>query len=225
MRMSSQYAKSPLISLLESGRKEIVKKGHIVSGLDDRNLLHLITSGYVKRYMITSEGTHSIQVIYGPGDILPLTPVYQMVFNMNIYRGQETYYYEAIGDAELRSVNQTTLAKAINDNPLIYRDLFYAAGMRLNSYIHRMEDTSMNEIHRRIAHLLLYLGAEFGEATPEGVKILLPLTHQLIGEILDLARETVTRRMAILENSNMIIAGRHIIISDEERLKQESFGM
>lgn len=220
--MAYSNVSNPLHKLILTGKQQFVTKGAIVSGLGDASQLHLIAEGYVKRYMITSDGERSIQVIYGPGDILPLTPVYKAVFDMNIYRGSETYYYEAITRTSLYSIELSVLMRATEQNPLLYKDMFFAAGVRLNSYIHRLEDTSLGEVHRRIAHLLLYFADQFGKQGPGGIRIDLPVTHQLLAETLNLARETITRRLAKLEDEGLIVGGRNILIKDIDRLKEEA---
>ncbi len=223
--MSYERQDTPLYQLFLSGKRQIVPKGEIVHGFEDRTLLHLIKSGYIKRYMIQNDGSRNIQVIYGPDDIVPLTPVYNAIFGLKIYRGPETYFYETITDVALYSINHETLVVAIEKDPTLYKDLFYAAGVRLNSFIHRLEDASITGSHRRVAHLLVYLADMFGTATKDGgIIINLPLTQQTIAEILGLARETVTHSIVNLRDKGLLVASdKRITLPDPNKLQSEAY--
>ncbi len=220
--MEYDKTSSPLYKLLLGGKQINLPKGQVVSAFEDRAMLHLIKSGYIKRYLISSDGTKGIQVIFGPNDIVPLTPVYKTIFKMEMYSGPVQYYYEAMTDIKIYSVSQSTLLEAIEKDPLIYRDLFYAAGMRLNSYIHRLESMSTRAAHRKVAHQLAYLAEVFGVESHDGIAITVPLTHQNIGDMLNLARETVTHCMNRLQEKGLITGGKHIVVLDLEKLKLRS---
>lgn len=224
MHMSYERHDSPLHQLLLSGKKQALPKGVIVHGFEDRTLVHLIRSGYVKRYMIQADGSRNIQVIYGPNDIVPLTPVYNAIFSLKIYRGPETYYYETMTDVGLYTISHETLMEAASKDPLIYKDLFHEAGVKLNSFIHRLEDASITGSHRRIAHLLAYLADIFGKRNKDGsITIDLPLTQQTVAEILSLARETVTHSIIRLREKGLLeVSGKKFTIPDLEKLQREA---
>ena len=217
--MSYIRSDSALYKLLLTGKHYSLPKGQVVSAFED-NTLYLIQSGYIKRYLINTEGELGIQVIYGPGDIFPLTPVYKEAFAMDIYSGPEDYYYEAMTKLEIFAMSQTDVQKAVDANPVIYKDLFYAAGQRLNSYIHRMESLYTKGAQLKIAHQLVYLAQSFGVDTPEGIALELPLTHKDLGDVLGVARETVTRQMNDLVNLGILKPGRALVIKDMAQLKQ-----
>jgi len=216
--MNYDMSHAPLHELLLQGRQYKLPKGQLVQSFGDHSSLHTIEAGYIKRYLITSDGKKSVQNLYGPGDVFPMTPVYKAVFGIDVYRGPEQYYYEAVADLTIRSLNMEQVLTALNADPLLYRDLFYASGVRLNSYIHRMEDRSLHSSLYRIAHLLNFLGLHFGTTTADGLLIQLPLTHQVIGELLDLTRETVSRDIAKLRERGIIDGTKNIIILDRGRL-------
>lgn len=211
---------SPLYKLLLEGRQLKLAKGQVIGAFYNTPMLHLVKTGFIKRYLIKDDGSQAIQLIYGPEDVLPMTPVYQQVYQMDIYRGPEVYYYEAMVPVDLYSIHLDTLSQALEVNPLIYKDLFYASGSRLNAYIHSMEDMSLRSVNKRLAHIILFYAERFGESSPEGLKISLPLTHQTLAAVLNLARETITRAVSGLTNKGLIASsGKHIIIPDMEALK------
>ncbi len=183
-------------------------------------LLSVLEAGYVKRYSITDDGGQSVQSVYGPADIFPLTPVFKAIFHQEIYHGREPFYYEPITPVVMHTIDRVALENAVAQDATIYRDLLYVSGTRLGSNIQRLENMSLRVANRKVAHQLVYFADTFGEKTKEGTRILAPLTHQSLADILNLARETVTHCMIRLEAKGLIKVDKHIIVTDIEKLRQ-----
>ncbi len=218
--MNYNWLDSPLCQLLLGGKRLILPKGQVINALGDSTQIHFIKSGYIKRYLITKEGMKGIQVIYGPNDVFPLTPVFRTVYGLSFYSGPEHYYYESMTKIEIYSVEQAALQEALADNPLIYQDLFYAAGLRLNSYIHRLESMALRVANRKVAHQLVHFAEIFGKKDDKCITILVPLTHQSLADVLNLARETVTHCLIRLQEQGLIKIDKQITVLDIEKLKQ-----
>src|SRR5690348_8114558 len=116
--------------LLSSGRHYKLAKHQVFQSSDDRfrPLVNMVKSGYIKRYEIANDGSLSVQAIYGPGDVFPLTLVFKSLFNQNVYDGPEIIYYETITDTELYSQDINLVTEAVKENPMLYRDLLFEAG-------------------------------------------------------------------------------------------------
>lgn len=221
--MDYDTTSSPLRALLSGGRQQRFPKGQVIQFSQDGMILNVLDTGYVKRYSITNEGTQSVQSVYGPGNIFPLTPVFKAALNQDIYHGNEELYYEAITPVIMHSIDKHTLLKALEDEPMLYRDLFYVSGERLGSNIQRLENMSLRVAYRQVAHQLVHYGRKFGEINEQGITILLPLTHQNLANILNLARETVTTCLNRLQEKGIITIAPHIVILDNEKLKREAY--
>lgn len=219
--MSYSLRDSGLHALLYDGKSATLPKGQILQLSNERMLLNVIRSGYIKRYMITNDGSQSVQSVYGPDDVFPLTPVYKLLFDQTIYSGSEVHYYETITPAKVFSIDQMTLEQSVESDPALYRDLLYVAGTRLSSNIQRLENTSLKVANRKVAHQLYYYAGKFGAKTGENVSIMVPLTHQLLADILNLARETVTHCIVKLQEKELIRSEKNIITVDLQGLKQE----
>lgn len=221
--MDDSQPTSPLYKLLlAEGRRLRLPKGQVVSGFEEQSKLYLLRSGYIKRYLLTKEGTKGIQVVFGPNDVFPLTPVYNSLYDLRVYSGAEQYYYESMTPIELYAISQETLREAIDENPLIYRDLFLAAGLRLNSYIHRLESMSLRVANKKVIHQLVFLAEVFGKKTDAGLTITASLTHQDLADILNLARETVSHVLGRLQEKGLIKHDKFITVTDIERLRREA---
>lgn len=221
--MQNKRNLNALSTLLKSGKKISLARGQVIHDPEHKKFLNVVGTGFIKRYSIDNNGAQSIQVIYGPEDVFPLTPVFKTIFDLDLYHGPETFHYEALVDSELYAISQDELRKALKANSNLYKDLLFVSGERLNSNIHRLENISLKTTHRRIAHMLYFAAGAFGEKTKEGLVLTVPLTHQTLADSLSLARETVTRRLARLEEKGLIKVDRHIVIKDLESLKKEAY--
>jgi CRP-like cAMP-binding protein len=208
--------------LLLKGRHYNVPKGQIIQSTEYRRVFNFVAGGYIKRYLISNDGSYGVQVIYGPGDFFPITLAYSSVFDLSINEGPEIYYYEAITNAEIYTIDEAVLKEAVLANPLLYKDLFSIAGKRIHSTLHGLENLTLSNSYHRVAHEVLYMAKKFGEKKSQGTKILVPLTHQDLADLLSLTRETVSAAMVQLRKKKLIITDKNIIVPDMAKLEEEA---
>jgi len=205
------------------GRRFKLSKGQIIQSTDDRRVFNYVTKGYVKRYLISNEGNLGVQVIYGPGDVFPITLAFSILFDQEINESPETYYYESMTEVEIYTINEQDLKDKVEADPSLYRDLMAVAGKRLHSTLHGLENLTLKTSYYRVAHELLYIAQRFSEPTGSGAKILLPLTHQDLADILSLTRETVSTCIVQLREKGLIKTGKNIIVADMKKLEEEAY--
>lgn len=201
-----------------SGSRYRYTRGQSVGSSDQPNMIICLVYGFIKRYMIRNDGTLGAQIVYGPGDVFSLTHVYRELLDQSLYDGKEQYHYTAMCNTEVLRLHSDTLTKAVETNPLIYRDLFSEAGRHLHSCVMSIENMSFPKITQRVAHKLLYFANKFGTLSGNEAAIQVPLTHQELAQLLDTTRESVTRAMVELRRQGLIETERHIVIHDMGRL-------
>ncbi len=211
--------------LQQKGRYFKVPKGQIFQSTDTRLVFNLVKSGYVKRYLITNDGSIKVQGIWGPGDAFPLTIAYKILFGRDIYEGPEVYHYQSMTAMELFTIDQNSLIEFLEeDNPAIVKGLLFEAGRRLQSNIQRLENIGLRASYNRVAHQLLYFAQEFGTKKPNGVHINVPLTHQDLADNLSLTRETVTNSMKKLRGKGLIdTSHQYILVPNMKKLEKEAY--
>ncbi len=209
--------------VLHKARSYKLPKGQIIQSTQDRRVFNFIRAGYVKRYLISNDGSLGVQVIYGPGDFFPITLAFSIIFGQTINSSPETYYYEAITPVELCTVNESVFGEAIEQNPKLYKDLLAISGKRLHSTLHGLENLTLSTSYLRVAHELLYLAKNFGEIKGKTARIIPPLTHQDIADRLSLTRETVSTCIAQLRAKQLISTNKAIVIKDIKQLEAETF--
>ena len=214
-----------LHKLFEKGRLYKIAKGNIVQSSDYRHVINLVKTGFIKRYMIANDGTIGVQSIYGADDVFPLTLIFQTLFEQAIYEGPEVYHYQAMSDAELYAIDKTTLLTAVQEQPVLYKDILQEAGKRFHSNIQHLENIALKGAYNRVAHELVYLGRRYGATGEQGVQIDLPFSHQDLADILSLTRETVSTSIKELRSNGLIKngQGRSIIIPSLAKLEETAY--
>jgi CRP/FNR family transcriptional regulator len=220
--MTDRPHTNELRELLLEGKRNKRSKGQIIQSTDSQRTVNLVTSGYIKRYLISNAGTLGVEVIYGPGNVFPITLMMKALVGLEVNQSPETYYYEAMTDTEFYTIDIAFLVENVKKNPLLYRELLLECGKRLHSTLNGLENVTLRTSYKRVAHQLVYFAEEFGEKKLTGVKIRLPLTHQDLADTLSLTRETVSTCVARLREQKLIKTGRYIMIPDLEKLKEEA---
>lgn len=216
-----------LHELLKGGRHYHIGKQQIIQSTEDREVVNIIKSGFFRKYLITNDGTIGVQIVYGPGDIFPITMLYKRLYNQPLYSGNETFFYEAMCPAEVYTVDVADLIDAIKSDPQLYSDLLQETGRHLEFCINSLENISLRNSEKRIAHMLAYFARKFGVETVKGVRIDMPLTHQNIGEILSITRETVSTNIKTLRDRGLISspggAASAMVVPDLAKLEEDAY--
>ena len=220
----AQTIRSPhLHAVLSQGRLLRFKKGESVSSTAEHDDVMLVVKGYVKRYMITNAGSLGVQILYGPQDVFSLTKVYGQLLHQSLYDGPEVYYYTAVCDTQLYSLQIDTLKEAAEQDPLIYKELFSEAGHHLKTCVHSIENISLGNAYTRVAHQLLFYAKEFGIRSGKEVTLAVPLTHQDIADVLGTSRETVTMAIIKLRDQGIISNNRRFSILNLDALEAAAY--
>jgi CRP/FNR family transcriptional regulator len=212
--------------LLLKGRRYSLNRQQIIQSTEDREVINIIISGFFRKYMINNDGTIGAIIVYGPGDIFPITLMYKKMFSQPLYTGQETYFYEAMSKAEVSTMDAEQLAQMIKQDARLYTSFIQEVGRHLEFCINSIENLMLRNSNKRISHMLIYFAKKFGVKTPDGLKINLPLTHQNIGEVLNITRETVSTNLKDLRMRGLIKidnSTRALIVPSIEKLQAEAY--
>jgi CRP-like cAMP-binding protein len=209
--------------LIESkGKPEKYAAGQVFHSQDFPNRLFVVKKGYVKRYQATDPEHKVIELIYGPGYIIPLSQLYNALFGVNPNPRSFIYIYQAMTDVSLLSISVEDVTRELDEHPELYKDFFYESGLRLRSNIFRLASNAIKDDYKKIAHQLVCLAYEFAEVREDGRKraITLPFPQSSIdiAEQLNISKEVAE---AVLNNlsQNKLIKGNSITILDINLLK------
>jgi len=209
--------------IINNGRSERYDKGKVFHAQSFSRRLFLLSSGYVKRYQVTTR-EKVIELIYGPGDIFPLSQLYKEIFGVEQNEQNFIYVYQAMTDIEIFSLSATAIVKELTKEPLLYIDLYYESGLRLKSNIELLASNSYKDNHLKIAHLLYSLAEGFGEPATikgvRGIKIAVPLEPIDLAEQTNISENDVRAVLdSMIKRKLLHIDGNSILIQNIELLK------
>lgn len=198
-------------------KKLTFKKGETILRVGDNPRgVYFLKKGYVRLYSISEDAQELTLIIFKPEDFFPLI----WAFTGNT---PNQYYLEAMGHVEIQMAPRDEFVKFIKDHGDVLFDLTSRILIRLGGLIERMNYMVFGNAYNKVASIISICGERFGFPEKNGVIIDVALTHKDIADLLGMARETVSIEIKKLEKMGIIgYRGRHIVVKDVERLKEES---
>lgn len=206
----------PLPSFFKSGRAVRFEKNEIVlPDTDDDPDVFYITDGFIKAYSINDEGENYTHLIYGTGEIFPI--------EWAIRNHRRLIFYETLSPCELWKVSREQFIRRIHETSEPFSlALIEQMAEQFNVYADRLDNLEYKSAYERVVYRLLFLASRFGKKDGKKVVIEAPLTHRLIAESINLARESFSREFEKLFDKGLVTTkGSTIIILDVEKLRHE----
>jgi CRP/FNR family cyclic AMP-dependent transcriptional regulator len=159
-------------------------------------LAFLVVEGVVLR--VTSFAGRSAVELLGPGDLLapPLTAADQV-------ESPAVSRYMAHGLASV-AVLDDRFRRAARRWPGIFDCLHECLGRQTHRASRHPATLHLPRVEDRIVALFADLAERFGRMTPDGIVIDLPLTHQVIGDLVASRRPTVSLAMQTLAADGIV---------------------
>lgn len=77
--------------------------------------------------------------------------------------------------------------------------------------------------YKRVAHQLVFLAREYGQEVPEGIKVMIPLRHQDLADLLESTRESITRTLSTLRARGLLAESKDIVVTNLKSLSAEAY--
>lgn len=189
-------------------------KGEIIV-LEDSSLdsLVIINKGRVKAFRHTYEGKEQILYIFSEGDFFG---------EKNLIINQKaTYSVEALEDTNICMISKADFKTLLKDYPAISYKIMEELCNRLIRLENAVESMSVKNVEARISSVLLEFANRYGKPHSKGILVELPLSREGIANYIGLTRETVSRKMSLLQEEGIIemVGNKKIIIIDKEALE------
>lgn len=191
------------------------KKGETILRAEDSPLgVYFLKSGYVHQYIISPSGETFMVHIYKPGSFFPLMWVVNDTPNI--------FHFDSMSTSQIIRAPKDAFTAFLKENPdvLFYATQRLAAG--LSGLVNRVGQLVLDDAYTKTVLLLLYYADNFGEKTPQGIAIQLPLAHREIASWIGTTRETASLQVEHLQKKGIIAAhGRQLVIRDLAQLQKE----
>lgn len=176
------------------------------------NHVYFLKKGVVKISKVTKDGHELTLALLKPGEIFGELEA--------MGEGTRDGQAEAHSDVLICVLNKNDLMNMLKMKPGLGIRLSKLIGFRRHTIESRLENLVFRSIPEKLASILLELLEQFGEESPEGIKINLSLTHQDLANLIGASRPTVSETLIDFKNEGLIdIKGRSIFIRDTARLK------
>lgn len=173
----------------------------------------ILCKGRVKLSINSSEGKTVILRIAEPGEVLGL----HAVVSGQPYQASA----ETLEPCEVNFVRREDFLRFLRDNP--EASLRAAQQLSQNYHVACEQVRSIGLAHSAMGKLagFLLLWAAKGQRTQQGTRVLLTLTHEEIGQMIGLSRETVTRTMGDFKRRQFVASkGATVVIQNKGALEQ-----
>jgi CRP-like cAMP-binding protein len=202
-----------LVELFKSGTKLTYKKGeYIIRPGETPNCVYYIEEGLVKAFNISKYGEENLLIVRKNQEVFPL--IWALT-------GQERdIIYQALTPTLLWRIDRKKYLSYLQNHPKALPPLLDMVTEMYRLHSERILNLAYRTVRERLVSFLLTMEGRFGQKTPDGIIINVPLRHQDIASSINASRETASRELAFLERKGLITNKQlFIIIKDKKGLK------
>ena len=209
-------ASRKLAQFFSGFRRLHYKKGETILRAEEESPgVFYLKRGYVRLYSLSTEGEELTLIIFRPKDIFPL--MWVMTHTPNVY------FLEAMTPVEICRSTKEEFLEFIKTNNNVFFELTGRILVRFGGLLSRMEYLVFGNAYNKVASILLICAERFGRKMGNQIEIQVPLIHKEVASLVGITRETASIELKKLEKRGMIrYRGRHIMIKDPQKLREES---
>ena len=211
--LASQAQLAVLVDTFHRGTRVPYKKGeYIIRPGEFPPGVFYIEKGLVKAYDITKYGEENLLIVRKEHEIFPLIwaltgkerkVIYQALAPTIVWRLDREIFTDYVTDAT------NPLAPVLDMTMEMYR-----------IHSERIFSLEYRTVRERLISFLLIMAKRFGETTPEGILINVPLKQQDIASSINASRETAGRELSMLERKGLISSRQFLItLKDSKALR------
>ncbi len=194
----------------ESSMTTIPKKQVIYFNDDPSRNIYFLKTGKVKLIRVDENGQEMILDIINAGE----------PFGENALFNEERRSDIAVSmdDCLLCSINKDRFEEIARNSPGLNIELVKFVGFRMRKFRHRLEMLTFKDARQRLMELVKELSEQYGRKTGSELFIRNFLTHEEMGELTGLKRQTVSTILNDLKKEGLIRFNRKHIILPEPHL-------
>jgi CRP-like cAMP-binding protein len=204
-------------ALRAEGRRVKFRRGQALFTEGDlAERVFIIERGWVIISSIAPGGREIVLGIRGPGDVIG---------DLSALDGApRSGTALAVGDVEATVTAASVLTRALTDAATAMELLRILAARLRDADRKRLEFAALDTLGR-VAWRLEELGERFGEQTPEGIEVELPLSQEQLASWCGASREATVKALATLRSLGCVATGRrNVLIRDDEALRRHARG-
>jgi len=212
--LTDDSQQAALVNLFHQGTRLVYEKGEFVirPGGPPQGVFYIL-KGLVKAYDITKYGEENLLIIRKPGEIIGLT--------WSITGQDRHIIYATLAKTELLQISREQFTNFVHTNPSAALPLVDMLVDMYRLHSERILNLEYRTVRERLVSFLLSMSRRFGEESPEGLVLQVPLRHQDIASSISATRESVGRELAAFERQGLIANKQlTIVLKDVDRLRK-----
>lgn len=213
-----------LTSLQDIQQQRFKKREVIIRDEMERHggpAVYYVEQGFVLAYSISKFGHRIIHGFSHGHALLPFTSETDTT-GFRRYLPVRTIFFEALTEVTGYYVPDPQLPTFLERNPLVRLALLEQVSRSHRLYTTMFETMQTKQLCLQVEGLLLVLAVQFGRPHAKGVELDIPLTHQVIGDSLSMARETASRCLIRLKRRGLLLCeNRRFILTDPGQFKAD----
>ena len=205
-------------ALRGEGRRVQFRRGQALFTEGDlAERVFIIERGWVMISSVAPSGREIVLGIRGPGDVIG---------DLSVLDGApRSATALAVDDVEATVAPGSALTRALTDAAAAGELLRILAARLRDADRKRLEFAALDTLGR-VAWRLQELGERFGQRTPVGVEVELPLSQDQLASWCGASREATVKALAALRSLGCIATGRRsVVICDAEALRRHAHGV
>lgn len=180
---------------------------------DKANNIYIIKTGKVKISKLFEDGKQVTLSILNSGDIMGEIAL--------LGEEEQNTIAEALENTYLCMIEKKDFENLLMMKPELNLKITKLIGWRLKNVENRIENLIFRDVTSRIIHTLLELAKSYKKETSDGIEINLRLTHEELGQLVAVNRQTVTTKLNEIKQKGLIELKRsRIVLKDLKKLEQ-----
>lgn len=191
-------------------QRHFSKGSAIFSPGDPPDALYVLTAGLVTLSHMGEDGQESILRVFGPGDVFG---------ELFLTVSARPFLATALTPCVVTVIPATSFLQLLSSIPRIGFNFIGILSRHLAEMALDRGQSSHKWSLQRLALTLLKLGAVHGAEEATGTAITLPLTHQILADMIGASRETVTRHLGRLRRQGVVSQRGRTLLIQKARLE------
>ncbi len=198
---------------LEAPSRSRTYPAHTPIYLPDQKLdsIFLVAEGLVKVSNLSSDGKESILAFLEPGEVFGELALVDIKEQFELV--------EAVERTTVVMIPANILRQLLSSSTDVSLAVTKLVGLRRQRIEQRLRNLMFHSTRERLIHLLLDMVEQFGQESPQGVRLRIKLSHQDLGNLIGATRETVTSLLCQLRAEGVVEYKRcKVIVTNTSRL-------
>ena len=178
--------------------------------------VYVIVTGSVKVHAVRPDGTEVVLAVLGAGEVLG-----EMSAADSLGRSASVVTLE---ETDLLWMDRRTFRASVDSSTILARNFGEILSKRVRLANARLISLASLDVPGRVASELLSLAREYGQVTPEGVRIPMRLTQANLAALVGASRVSVNQALGQFRKRDLISIGKdgRVILRDEETLARRA---